>query len=210
MKTKPTTALQIRNGKLVVGGFFVGDWAIPGTTITNPRFYHHGDFFDPSQPPDIDIESEFQREVTMMYNLEGNQLQYATSLEPWIGLSIPNKAQIDPGLREATLKALYPEVWYQRSRGTVSREPAFEGQKPMKDVVVIGGGGFRRGVLPLISTDTPRLLNHGLTPEEVSRFNPRRDQNIGGKSNMVGKLWGELRAFADKHQLRAIVNGNLY
>lgn len=197
MKTKPTTAIQIRNGQLVVAGFFVGGWELPGMyaeggpMITNPRFIHNGDFVDPSQPLDIDMGSLYQREVTMMYNLEPNQFSRATSLETWISdISVPNKAQIDPGLRESIFKALHPETWYPHSRGTVGRKPAFEGQKPVKDVVVIGGGGFRRDTLPILSAHTDesksrffdstliptRGLNHGLTAEEITNF--RRPVNI--------------------------------
>lgn len=221
MKTKPATALQIRNGQLVVGGFFIGYSGLSFETpngqqalITNPRLFHNGDLVDPRQPLDIDVGSTYQREVTLMYNLEANQFSNGTFLEEWRGPAIPNKAMVDPGLREATYRALHPEMWYAYSRGTVGRKPVLEGQQPVKDVVVIGGGGFRRGEWPLISASTRegqsfpvfarpglsrvigRPINNGLSSQDLADWLP--------PNNSIGKTFHGIPAFSSPEFQREI------
>lgn len=237
MKTKPVTALQIRNGQLVVGGFFIAYSGLSyelangqQAMITNPRFFHNGDLVDPSQPLDIDMGSLYQREVTLMYNLEANQFRDSTFLEEWRGPAIPNKAQIDPGLREATYRALHPETWYPHSRGTVGRKPVLEGQQPVKDVVVIGGGGgFRRGEFPLVSASTregqsfnlfPRVglsrvigrpINNGLSSQDLADWTapiPGRYIDFSGilgepTSKVMSHQYQRLKALAEKNEFRA-------
>lgn len=212
---KGATGLGIRFNQLVVGGF-----VIPGINlgfesrdgnkamITKPRF-----------EADFDVEHMLQQEVTLMYPLDRAQHRYAHPGD-YLGINEPkrilnqDRVQIDRrGLRKKIADFLRP--WYHHSSGTVSRKPSFPGQEPAKNVVVVKpfSGGFRQGEIPLVSTDNPRLLgriNHGLTSEELSRVNPLRNQNIGGKSGVAAKLWGELCELANKHQYRAIVNGKVY
>lgn len=206
---KGATGLGIRFNQLVVGGF-----VIPGVNlgfesrdggkamITQPRFVH--DF-----EADVDVEHMLQQEVTLMYPLDRAQHRY-THPGDYLGINEPerilnqDRVQVDRrGLRKKIVDFLRP--WYQHSRGGVSRKPSFPGQEPVKNVAV---------VTPLVSTDTPRLLdriNHGLTSEELSRLNPLRNQNIGGKSDMMAsEAWRELRALANKLQFRTIVNGKVY
>lgn len=207
---KGATGLGIRFNQLVVGGF-----VIPGVNlgfesrdgskamITQPRYYFAGDFAG-KIVMDNDVEHMYRHAIHGDY----------------LGINEPerilnqDRVQVDRrGLRKKIVDFLRP--WYHHSSGTVSRKPSFPGQEPAKNVVVVKpfSGGFRPGEIPLVSTDTPRLLdliNHGLTSEELSRLNPLRNQNIGGKSAVAAKLWGELCELANKHQYRAIVNGKVY
>lgn len=247
MKTKPATAAQIRNGQLVVAGFFVGGWELPGMyaeggpMVTNPRFIHNGDFVDPSQPIDIDVEGVYQG-YTRVYDLEMNQL--SRNMDPLLEMYPPlrssfveyarnkvlNHEQIDYGLRAEVYKVLHPETWYPRSRGTVSKKQAFEGQKPVKDVVVIGGGGgFRRGEFSLVSASTregqsfnlfPRVglsrvigrpISNGLSSQDLADWTapiPGRYIDFSGilgepTSKVMSHQYQRLKALAEKNEFRA-------